>query len=89
MLHVSQLCHTLTVTQHARLMQSHILLSNLQFFSVFRFTLTPSVGKNELGQPTSWTSEMKQLSKKNIDFTSVNPKVSGRKVRRVFEFSTF
>ena len=46
-----------------------------------RFTLKPSTNKNELGQPSSWSCEKKALSKKNIDFTSVNTKVSTQKVR--------
>ena len=48
---------------------------------LIRFTLTPSASKNELGQPSSWSCEKKALSKKNIDFTSVNTKVSTLKVR--------
>ena len=58
-------------------------MSFLSFHLSHRYTLKPSDQKNELGQPSSWTHEKRPLSKKNIDFTSVNTKVSGQKVRTV------
>ena len=45
-----------------------------------RFTLTPSGAKNVHGQPKSWSFEKKRFTKKNLEFTSVNQKFSGRKV---------
>lgn len=70
-----------------------LLRSLLSFISLNcnilrRFTLTPSAQKNELGQPSSWTHARRQLSQKNIDFTSVNPKVSAQKVRKTHHHIT-
>ena len=57
-----------------------MIMTNNFFYLPYRFTLGPSATKNEHGQPTSWSFAKKKLSRKNIEFTSVNQKFSGRKV---------
>ena len=75
-------------TFYFTLLRSLLTFISLNYIIFHRYTLTPSAQKNELGQPSSWTHGRRQLSQKNIDFTSVNPKVSAQKVHKKQHYIT-
>mmetsp|Transcript_2587 Transcript_2587/g.2693 ORF Transcript_2587/g.2693 Transcript_2587/m.2693 type:complete len:593 (+) Transcript_2587:54-1832(+) len=58
--------------------------AELSFNTLQRYTLTPSASKTETGQPSSWSFDIKKLSDKQLEFSSINTKVSCQKHRYIY-----